>query len=289
LFFQEGTVINDFIKAAASLIVTATIWLSAVDTCFAGAWTMQKGKLYDRMAFNYYYADDEFNKRGDRTAFSDNSNFRDLNLNNYIEYGLLDNLTLINSVYYKEIKKKFDNREEKTWGIGDIDLGAKTRITELAGGILSTQALFKFPWLYDKDDALPLGNGQVDFELRLLYGHSLYPYIPGYCNFELGYRWRLQDPSDEVRYLVEFGLDFTRQFYGRVKLDGIYSMDNGNHFDLSGNPTTTNNFDLGKLDMTLGYKLSKEWGLEINCTPEIYGKNTASGATYAFAITYQIP
>ena len=285
----RGSVNNALGKTVISLLVTVVLVVVAAGTSFAGAWTMTKGKLYDRMAFNYYSADDEFNRHGDRTDFADNSTFRDLNLNNYIEYGLLDNLTLINSVYYKEIKKKYDDREEKTWGVGDIDLGAKTQLLKIAGGILSTQGLIKIPWAYDSGDALPLGNGQFDFEIRMLYGRSLYPYIPGYCNFELGYRWRLQDPSDEVRYLIEFGMDFTKQFYGRIKLDGIYSMDNGEHFDVSGNPTATNNFDLGKLDMTLGYKVSKEWGLEIGCTPEIYGKNTAAGATYTLAVTYQIP
>lgn len=280
---------RSFGKTVISILVTVVLVVAATGTSFAGAWTMKKGKLYDRMAFNYYSADDEFNKSGDRTDFANDGYFRDVNLNNYIEYGLLDNLTLINSMYYKAIKKKDDEREQKTWGVGDIDLGAKSQLTQIGNGILSSQALFKFPWTYDRDDDLPLGNGQVDFELRLLYGRSLYPHVPGYCNIELAYRWRLQDPSDEVRYLIEFGMDFTKQFYGRIKLDGIYSMDNGEHFDASGNPAATNNFDLGKLDMTLGYKLSKEWGLEIGCTPEIYGKNTAAGAMYSFAATYQIP
>ena len=223
-------------KTGISLLVTVVLVVVTAGTSFAGAWTMAKGKLYDRMAFNYYSADDQFNRHGDRTDFANDGYFRDVNLNNYIEYGLLDNLTLINSVYYKVIKKKDGNREQKTWGIGDIDLGAKTEVMKLAGGVLSTQGLIKIPWTYDSGDTLPLGNGQVDFELRMLYGRSLYPYIPGYCNFELGYRWRLQDPSDEVRYLIEFGMDFTREFYGRIKLDGIYSMDNGEHFDISGQP-----------------------------------------------------
>jgi protein XagA len=261
--------------------------LSSSGICFAGAWTMQKGKFYDRTAFNYYSADDEFDRNGDRTDFANSGEFRDINVSNYIEYGLLDNLTIINSVYYKAIRKKDHTLEQKTWGIGDIDLGAKVQVMKLAEGILSTQALVKIPWAYDKNDDLPLGNGQVDLELKLLYGHSLYPYIPGYCNFELGYRWRLQDPSDELRYLLEFGMDFTKELYGRVKLDGIYSMDNGEHFDTSGNPTITNNFDLGKLDLTLGYKLSQRWGLEASYTPEIYGKNTAAGATYTLAVTFQ--
>lgn len=256
--------------------------------CFAGAWTLQKGKVYGRFVSNVYYADHEFDSDGDRADFPADGNFRDLNFNNYIEYGLTDNITLINSLYYKWIRKDDDFAEMKTYGIGDIDLGLKYKILDGSGGILSTQALIKIPEAYDKDDDLPLGNGQYDAELRLLYGRSLYPNIPGYCNFEIGYRLRFEDPSDEIRYLIEFGMDFTKEFYGRIKLDGIYSMDNGEHRDPTGNPTATNNFDLGKLDITLGYKISERWGIEAEYTPEIYGKNTASGATYSFALTYQL-
>ena len=272
-----------FITFTASIFILLSIHL-----CFAGAWTMQKGKLYDKAAFNYYFADDEFNRDGDRTDFALNGEFRDMNLNNYIEYGLSDRITLINSLYYKSIKKEDDLREMKTYGIGDIDLGMKLKVSEGSWGVFSTQGLVKIRGPYDKYEALPLGNGQSDVELRLLYGHSLWPHIPGYCNFEIAYRWRFDDPSDEFRYLAEFGMNFSRNSYGRMKLDGILSMHNGSHFDITGNPTATNNFNLGKLDVALGYQITNAWGLEIGYTPEIYGQNTASGATYSLAITYQI-
>ena len=84
-------------------------------------------------------------------------------------------------------------------------------------------------------------------------------------------------------------MNFTKDIYGRVKLGGIYSRNNGVHQDVTGNPTTTNNFDLGKLDMALGYKLSQVWGAEIGYAPAIYGQNTAAGATYSFALSYQTP
>jgi protein XagA len=255
--------------------------------CIAGAWTMQKGNIYDRLSANFYLAKDEFDSDGERRDFPLNGEFRDLYVNNYIEYGITDSITLINSIYYKTIKKHDDVVEQKTWGIGDIDVAAKFKVADGSWGILSSQALIKVPGPYDRNDELPLGNGQLDLEIRLLYGRSLYPHIPGYCNFELGYRWRFEDPSDEVRYLIEFGIDFTKKFYGRVKLDGIYSMDNGQHYDPTGNPTATNNFDLGKLDTAIGYKLSKDWAIELGYMPEIYGQNTAAGATYTIALTYQ--
>jgi protein XagA len=279
--------VNRFIKRiAGSLFITGILISFAAGTCFAGAWTIQKGKIYDRLAVNYYFADREFNSEGHRNDLADNGKFRDYNINNYIEFGLTDKITVINSLYFKKIEKEDDVKETKTYGIGDIDLGVKYKLAEGTWGIFSSQALVKIPEAYDANDDLPLGNGQYDLELRLLYGRSLYPAIPGYCNFEVGYRWRLDDPSDEIRYLIEVGIDITKSLYGRAKLDGTYSMDNGEHFDESGNPTTTNNFDIGKLDLTLGYKINKSWAIEAGYMPAIYGQNIAAGATYTIAVSF---
>jgi hypothetical protein len=269
-----------------SVVIITSFLLSGI--CFAGAWAMQKGKLYDRLAVNYYLAEKEFDKENSKKDFAANGEFRDLNLNNYIEYGLSDRVTLINSLYFKHIQRKDDLQEKKTYGIGDIDAGVKVKLFEGSPGVFSAQMLAKIPAAYDKNDPLPLGNGQYDLEARILYGRSLWP-LPGYCNFEIGYRWRFEDPSDELRYLAEAGVDFSKSFYGRVKLDGTYSMDNGSRFDSGGNPATTNNFDLGKLDVTLGYRISRAWGLELGYNPAVFGQNTAAGATYTMALTYQMP
>lgn len=264
-----------------------SIMLASASAALAGAWTMNKGTFYDRLSFNYYHADEEFNHEGDRQDFAANGEFSDINGGNYVEYGLTDRLTLINSLYFKRIRKDDDMEKTTTYGVGDIDLGMKVKVAEGAFGVFSAQGLVKIPEAYDRDERLPLGNGQYDLELRVLYGRSLWPLFPGYCGVEAGYRWRLDDPSDEFRYLVEVGSDITDSLYGRVKLDGTLSIDNGNHFDTGGNPTTTNNFDIGKLDVTLGYKVTRSLSVEASYTPALYGQNTAAGATYTLAVSYQ--
>jgi len=177
----------------------------------------------------------------------------------------------------------------KGQGIGDIDLGVRYKILDRAFGIVSGQALVKIPGGYGKTDPLPLGSGQYDYELKLLYGRSLYPVIPGYCNAEIGYRWRVGDPSDEIRYLLELGIDITKNIYTRAKLDGIRSRENGKKYDSSGNPTATNNFDLGKLDLAVGWKVSSTWGVEASYVPSLYGKNTSVGVTYSLGVYLKTP
>ncbi len=268
-----------------------TILLAAsASASFAGAWTAKQGAFYEKAAFNYYYSHETFNSTGSRGGTPNNGKFTDYNLSNYFEYGLLDNLTAINSLTYKWLQNDDNALRSKGVGLGDVDLGLRYKLLDSDSiGIVSTQLLVKIPGPYGAKDPLPLGNGQVDTELRLLYGRSLYPLLPGYANLELGYRARAKDPSDEIRYLIEFGVDLTDAIYTRAKLDGTLSVDNGKKLDTNGNPTASNNFDLGKLDLTVGYKVEPGWGFEASYVPAIYGQNTAAGATYSFAIYLKTP
>jgi len=269
-------------------VLAVCLVLMSAGVVFAGAWTQEKGRSYHRVAVNYYYADEEYNTNGDFRSMPFNGEFTDFNLNYYVEYGILDELTVLGSVYYKMIEREDDYYKYETNGMGDLDLGLRYRIDHSRIGIFSVQGLVKIPELYDEDDAMPLGNGQYDYELRLLYGRSLWPVIPGYMNLEAGYRWRAKAPADEFRYLVEIGSEFGKNFYGRAKLDAIVSMDNADDAtDAFGNPTNTLEYDLAKLDLTLGYHMTKEWGLELEYTPAVWGENTAKGATWTVAVSFQ--
>ncbi|MBJ6749407.1 hypothetical protein [Geomonas anaerohicana] len=274
----------------ASLAAVALVAAFSASSCFAGAWTAKEGGYYEKASFNFYYADKSFNPDGNRRDLSDHGTFTDHNLSNYFEYGVTDSLTVLNSLSYKWLENDNDLMRATAHGIGDIDLGARYRLYQSdAVGVVSTQFLVKIPGGYDKNDPLPLGNDQYDTELRLLYGRSLYPTLPGYANLEIGYRLRAGDPSDELRYLVEVGFDLGKNFFTRAKLDGIYSIDNGKKVDGSGNPTTTNNFDLGKLDLTLGYQVTPAMGVELGYRPDLYGQNTAAGANYSVALYFKTP
>ncbi len=261
--------------------------LTTAGNCFAGAWTANKGVMYHKLAANYYVADENFDANGDKDDFADNGEFSDKNISCYIEYGLTGSLTAIGSVSYKWMEYEDDLMISETNGFSDLELGLKYRFFSGHGGVGAAQGMVKIPELYDKDEALALGNGQYDYEIRLLYGQSLYPKIPGYCNVEAGYRFRAEEPADELRYLVEFGMNFSDQVYGRLKLDGIYGLGNdGGSAGAGGNPSATFNYDLAKLDVAFGWKITSQWGVELAYRPEIYGKNISSGVNWSFALIF---
>lgn len=282
--YNEGGTL--FEKVNVLLIALFSIFICSVTAanCFAGAWTMPKGELYARFALNYYTADQNYDEDGDRVDFEQNGDFYDVNGSAYVEYGWLNRVTLIVNTSYKYLEYENDDMTSESYGLADIDLAVRYLLYHGSSNAISIQGLLKVPEAYDESDDVPLGNGQYDLELRILYGQSLYPMIPGYCNFEAGYRFRREEPADEFRYLVEMGIDITPKSYARVKLDGIIGMGNEGHdFDMNGNPTTTEDFDLGKLDVCLGYKISRAYGIEVAYTPALYGKNTAAGSTWTIA------
>lgn len=257
----------------------------------AGAWTAKEGASYHKLAVNYFFSDENFDSDGDRMDAS--SDFTDLNLSYYMEYGIRDNLTAFLSIPYKWIENDPNvGSSAESYGIGDQEYGLRYNIFNDDRGVFSVQGLVKVPDLHDEDPGdLPLGNDQVDYEVRFLYGRSLYP-KPVYFGLEAGYRFRRQAPSDEIKYLVEIGYDINEKSYVRAKLDGTLSVDNADTAPttgVGGNPTLGPAFDLGKLELTGGYKIDKKFSTEFTWTPNIYGQNTAAGNNFQFAVIMALP
>lgn len=265
-------------KSLRALLIALSAPILILPVANAGAWTNKKGETYAKVAVNYFFADDQF---GENT--SEFEEFSDLNLNVYVEHGLRDDLTFFATTSLKEIRNTADGVETSNTGIADLDVGLRYNLIN-EPVVLSVQGLAKLPFLYDEDDELPLGNGQIDLEGKVLLGKSLGR--AGYFGLEAGYRFRAEEPVDEFRFLVEYGVNITEKAYFRTKLDGIHALqDDDSVIDVNtGNPTLPLSFDLGRIEYTLGYQFHEEWFGEITGTSAIYGDNTLRGNNIQVAI-----
>ncbi|MEW6682884.1 MAG: hypothetical protein AB1451_08170 [Nitrospirota bacterium] len=270
------------------LALLGSVGLPSVAT--AGAWTQAKGSVYNRLAVNYAVITEQFDDSGNRVAFPNNGQFTEWNITYYGERGLTDRLTVVGSLPVKFLQDQaetaFGTQTLRNTAFGDLDLGVRYRLLA-EPAVLSIFLLGKFPYLYDEKTLPATGNGQVDTELRFLVGKSLYPY--GYGGIELGYRYRAEEPSDEYRYLVEYGLSLTPRVYARTKLDGIKSVQNADQISgaASGaNPTLSPEFDIGKLEVTAGYAHNRNWSGELTYTGVLYGKDIGAGNMVQVALVY---
>lgn len=248
----------------------------------AGAWVPAEGTGYAKVGVTSYSADELFDDPQE-------VEFKGLNISYYGEYGLGNNLGVYWSAIYQDIEQTSDGQTVSNSGLGDVDLGFRYQ-WQAEPFVLSTSFLVKFPFLYNDDDDLPLGNGQLDYEFRALAGKGLNQY--GYVGAEFGYRFRAEAPSDEYRYLLEYGFSVNDNLYLRTKLDGTLSANNAEvDAGAGGNLARTPEFDLGKIELTAGWNLGtkdsegRQWGLEFTYTDEIYGEQTLNGRSFQFAIT----
>jgi hypothetical protein len=251
----------------------------------AGAWVAEKGQGYTKYGATSFNATDFFGENDDFQEFDgDNISF-------YGEYGLGNKTAIYGSVLFQDIEQTdSSNNTTSNSGLGDVEFGVRYQ-WQANPFVLSTSFLVKLPFLYDENDDLPLGNGQLDYEGRVLIGKSLNKY--GYFGLELGYRFRAEDPSDEIRYLVEYGFSFNDNVYFRTKLDGIESADNGNDgIDGNGNLSTPLAFDVGRWELTLGYNFGparpageSRWGVEVTFTQDVFGDNTLDGDSVQLGLT----
>jgi hypothetical protein len=247
----------------------------------AGAWVGAKGTGYAKLGFATYSADDYL---GTNPTFVD---FESTSASLYAEYGLGNQFALYGSILNQSYDQE-DTASGKTSasGFGDTEIGIRYQ-WQANPFVVSTSFLVKTPFLYDAEDGL--GNNQTDYEAKVLIGKSLNEY--GYFGVEFGYRLRADDPSDEYRYLIEYGFDITKDLYFRTKLDGILSANNAvtnrvNNENLS-NPLE---FDSGKLELTTGWNFDnnsalKGYGVELTYTREIYGDNILQGNRFELGFT----
>ena len=252
----------------------------------AGAWVAEKGSGYAKFGVQDYSADDFF---GTNEEFAE---FNGTNLSFYGEEGLGKGFAIYGSILYSDIEQlSTDGSQIQSEGFGDFEIGLRKQIVSKPF-VLSASVLAKLPYLYDEDDELPRGNGQEDFEGRVLFGKSLHPY--GYVGLEAAYRARLEDPSDEIRYLVEYGVSFTKNFYFRTKLDGIEAVGNAdvNVDAFAGNLSLGPQFDLGTLELTVGWNFDNNragttgnWGVEVTYADNLFGTDILQGEGIQLGIT----
>lgn len=242
----------------------------------AGAWTPKEGAAYHKFSINNFSSNTSFGLQNPQQR-----NFSDTNVTYYFEHGINDRLALFGSVPYKHLS----SGPTTSIGIGDVDLGLRYRLVQQGSLVVSTAWLLKLPYAYPRHGNLALGNGQVDTEGRLLLGYGLGSY--GYLGAELGYRYRAGAPADEIRYLLEYGFNATEKLYLRAKYDGIVGQKNSSGPKTTAtNPTLNLEFDLAKVELTTGWKLSSNSAAEFSVTRNTSGSNALRGTNYSLAWVY---
>ena len=271
----------------------------------AGAWTQPQGGFYSKLAGLSFSSRAVLNTDGERQdrAVDPREELSDRGLSAYLEYGLLDHLTLVASLPYKRLV--FRNPREARYfealdstivrqhpdqtasGLADLELRLRWRLL-LDPAVVSLAAGGKFPLGYEvpteiPESYVPLGTGETDAEVRLLVGKSLYP-LPAYVTGTLGYRRRGGDFGDELFHGLEAGYSYNRLLVKGV-VEGIQTLgDCGAMGEGGGLIGDQNNI---KLSPGLIWSFNDRLEISADLFHIASGCNTAAGTTYALGLAFK--
>ena len=274
-------------------IAICVVYLGLASAAFAGAWTQNRGGYYFKIGASYLNSTIDIDANGKQIQKANMGELRDLNYSTYLEYGLLDRLTLVSSVPYKRLKDTRTLRDlnsvitgtalERRWGFGDMEMRLRWLLTDKPV-VASIAVGGKIPLWYEEDPntRVPLSSKKVDADVRILLGQSLYP-LPIYVTGEVGYRIRGGDFSNEVFYALEAGITVGR-FLFKGYLSGIRTLGTCNPV---GEVELIGDQSILKLSPGLIYRLTDWLELSVEMLHIAAGCNTTAGNTFLFGIAFK--
>jgi hypothetical protein len=123
-----------------------------------------------------------------------------------IEYGVTNWFTamLQPSLQHVDIAAPFSAQRS---GLGYTDIGGRARLWSDTSWVVSIQATFRIPGVFDKTNPAAIGYTDSEIELRGLAGYSFTAgTLPAFVDLEVAQRYRLGGPPNEFRTDVTFGI-----------------------------------------------------------------------------------
>lgn len=194
-----------------------------------GAWTLKKGQTYAEIYTKYYWHNHQFNNNRKKKRWDFDGKGSEIMSELKLEYGLTDRDTLLLYTVAKEAHWKDSFRSSTRKGFTEVKPGIK-HLLFTDPFICSLQLKEKFPLHYSEEAVPALSTHQIDSEIKLLTAQP-WPKLPGYTKFELGFRYRAEEQSNEIPYFSELGYNFTPDLILKTTLDGQTGVGGGRKED----------------------------------------------------------
>lgn len=201
-----------------------------------GAWTQRSDDYYIKIDATWTSGDQEFDFNGERrllfpdTSAARHGTFGMTELGFYVELGLSDRITAIAATQYKvAVREARLVRAERdtaisSSGLSDLWLGGRVALMNRESPVaLSTTVSIKVPTGSPLQE-MPLGSGQVDYEIGADIGVSYKAGSVGWGWAEGGIAFRMRNgAADEVVYSAGTGLDVGSGITLMSRFEGIAS------------------------------------------------------------------
>ena len=214
----------------------------------------------------------------------------------YFEYGFSDNFATVGYIPFF-VRNTLNRTEGESSGrvlepgaannnIGDPNVGLKYRFHKDEQWVLSTGVLLGIP-LGDVDDenGLITGDGEFNQHVFIEFGRSFDG--PFYLAGRAGFNHRTKGFSDEFRYLLEGGYQWTDWFQSIIKIQGRESFFNGDSGSSGGMMGLfANNAEVLSVGPEFVFNVSEDFSVISSAFTPLKGKNIFGAPSWNLGVSY---
>lgn len=189
---------------AAALVCIAAAFPA---TAKASAWPLEKGRGQLILTQLYDSTDQSFGPDDDAVYPVD---FEKHEISVYGEYGLTPALTFVTRLAYQNVSLEIESGADAARGLAASEVGLRQTLWRDERSVVSAQATVILPGAGENVTDIFFGDGETDFEARLLAGHSFsWRGRNGFAEAQAGYRLRGGDFANEQRLDLTLGYEVT--------------------------------------------------------------------------------
>jgi hypothetical protein len=247
----------------------------------AGAWLQPRGGSYLKASGLYSATEERIDCRGEvEPAEPFGGTYSERKIFLYGEFGLFDRMTLVGSFGFGE--QKIVDASVPDYGTrssGDLKIGTRWGLLRSPATPVSVETVLSVPTypttdvtlpVGQREQFLPAGTGEFEFEVRLQAGASFWP-RPFYANVDGGIRARGGQFGNQWLLAGEVGAGLDR-FFMKVEVRGIWPTGDTCSTGAAG-AVSINERSL-RIGPEAAFRVAGDWWLGATWTTLLSGRNT---------------
>ena len=191
----------DSLRALALVLSAGALMAGPVH---AGAWPQGKGEGLVIVTALTDRADLSFDRSGDRV---DVGHFHKDEVSAYLEYGLTDRITLTGRLAWQTVERRDGAVLDRATGLAASELGLRYPVWRNAHDVAALQFTALVPGAGENVSNQHFGEGDMAYDLRLLWGRNLGP--DQFAEIQASHRWRDGLDLDEFHLDIAWGWQVT--------------------------------------------------------------------------------
>ena len=247
----------------AKIILILCLFFVSFNNCLAKNNLEKKYNLQSNTTFTFAKG----NAFGESTRRQILNNFSELPISNLSSIGEI--------IQFSHVRSSYKNNSER-YSLNSAEFFHRYRFLATKYANFTVHNSYKFQGIYNENKYLSLMPKQNDYELRMLIAHNMTDRLinnilqsekPYFARFEIAYRYRFNNPFDEIRQRFYLGIKLNQKFSFLLQQDLNWAV-TARETPTRNSPRQMQNFQFSKnfyniISPSLIYKIDRDNAVQI--------------------------